>query len=112
MSDMPLINIFPDELFDIWSIDFMGPFPSSFFNKYILVCVDYVSKWVEATASQTNDAKVVISFLKKNVFARFGTPRAIISDEGKRFCNKSLDTLLSNYGFYLRGCLLNLKTKT
>ncbi|MCI67657.1 KRAB-A domain-containing protein 2-like, partial [Trifolium medium] len=55
---MPLTNILDIELFDVWSIDFMGPFPNSFDNLYILVVVDYVSKWVEAIASSTNDAKV------------------------------------------------------
>ena len=51
------------ELFDIWGIDFMGPFPPSHNNFYILVVVDYVSKWVEAIASPTNDSKVVLKFL-------------------------------------------------
>ncbi|GJX16896.1 reverse transcriptase domain-containing protein [Tanacetum coccineum] len=59
-------------------IDFMGPFPSSRGNKYILVAVDYLSKWVEAKALPTNDARVVVKLLK-SLFARFGTPRAIIT---------------------------------
>ncbi|GJR13115.1 reverse transcriptase domain-containing protein [Tanacetum coccineum] len=63
-----------------------GPFPSSLGNKYILVAVDYLSKWVEAKALPTNDARVVVKFLK-SLFARFGTPRAIISDRGTHFCN-------------------------
>ncbi|GJW20545.1 reverse transcriptase domain-containing protein [Tanacetum coccineum] len=67
-------------------IDFMGPFPSSRGNKYILVAVDYLSKWVEAKALPTNDARVVVKFLK-SLFTRFGTPRAIISDHGTYFCN-------------------------
>ncbi|GJW66882.1 reverse transcriptase domain-containing protein [Tanacetum coccineum] len=52
------------EIFDVWGIDFMGPFPSSRGNKYILVAVDYLSKWVEAKALPTNDARVVCKFLK------------------------------------------------
>ncbi|KAL5554823.1 hypothetical protein UlMin_042224 [Ulmus minor] len=76
----------------------MGPFPISFSNKFVLVAVDYVSKWVEAVALPTNDSRVVIRFLKKNIFARFGTPRAIISDGGSHFCNKQFDALLSKYG--------------
>ncbi|PHU17270.1 hypothetical protein BC332_12965 [Capsicum chinense] len=58
----------------------MGPFPPSKGNLYIIVAVDYVSKWVKAMASLTNDARVVMKFVKKNIFSRFGTPRAIISD--------------------------------
>ncbi|GJU57310.1 reverse transcriptase domain-containing protein [Tanacetum coccineum] len=67
------------EIIDIWGIDFMGPFPSSRGNKYILLAVDYLLKWVEAKALPTNDARVVCRFLK-SLFAHFGTPRAIISD--------------------------------
>ena len=59
---MPLNPILETELFDILSIDFMGLFSNSFGNQYILVAVDYVSKWVEAIPSKTNDNKVVIKF--------------------------------------------------
>lgn len=79
---MPLSDILVVEIFDVWGIDFMGPFPTSFGNEYILVAVDYVSKWVEAVATRTNDHKVVVKFLQSNIFSRFGYPRAIISDEG------------------------------
>ncbi|GJX14007.1 reverse transcriptase domain-containing protein [Tanacetum coccineum] len=78
-------------------IDFMGPFPSSRGNKYILVAVDYLSKWVEAKALPTNDARVVVKFLK-SLFARFGTPRAIISDRGTHFCNDKFAKVMSKYG--------------
>ena len=91
-------NILKVELFDVWGIDFMGPFPPSFGFVYILLAVDYVSKWVESIAATTNDAKVVLKFLHKNIFTRFGTPRAIISDEGTHFCKKLFDNLLSKYG--------------
>ena len=94
---MPLNPILVIEIFDVWGIDFMGPFPNSFGNLYILLAVDYVSKWVEAVPSKTNDNKVVISFLKENIFSRFGTPRAIISDRGTHFCNKSFEALMKKY---------------
>ncbi|XP_073290115.1 uncharacterized protein [Primulina huaijiensis] len=96
--EMPLNNIIECEVFDVWGIDFMGPFPGSFTKKYILVAVDYVSKWVEAEAYATNDAQVVLKFLKKNIFNRFGTPQAIINDGGTHFCNKLFEKLLSKYG--------------
>ena len=54
-------------------------------------------KWVEAIASPTNDAKVVIKFLKRNIFARFGVPRILISDGGTHFCNAQLSKVLQHY---------------
>ncbi|XP_075079957.1 uncharacterized protein LOC142165263 [Nicotiana tabacum] len=95
--EMPMNPIQEIEVFDVWGIDFMGPFVSSYGNKYILVAVDYMSKWVEAVALPTNDAKVVVGFLKKNIFTRFGTPRAIISDGGTHFCNRAFEKLLTKY---------------
>ena len=95
--EMPLTNILEVELFDVWGIDFMGPFIPSFGNLYILVAVDYVSKWVEATALPTNDSKVVVQFMKKQIFTRFGTPRAVISDERTHFCSKYFEALLAKY---------------
>ena len=65
---------------------------------YILLVVDYVSKWVEAIATPTNDAKVVLKFLQKNIFTRFRAPRAIISDKRSHFCNKVFNALLAKYG--------------
>ncbi|GJU28469.1 reverse transcriptase domain-containing protein [Tanacetum coccineum] len=75
----------------------MGPFPSSGGNRYILVVVDYVSKWVEAKALPTNDARVVVKFLKQ-LFSRFRTPQAIISDRGTHFCNDQFSNVLKKYG--------------
>ena len=66
--------------------------------KYILVEVDYVSKRVEAIALVNNKGKSVTTFLKENIFSRFDTPRAIISDGGSHFCNKLFKGLLKKYG--------------
>ncbi|KAJ9552912.1 hypothetical protein OSB04_016957 [Centaurea solstitialis] len=96
-NEMPLNNILEVELFDVWGIDFMGPFPNSNNNHYILVAVDYVSKWVEAVACHSNDANTVVKFLHKNIFTRFGTPRALISDEGTHFVNKIMSAVLAKY---------------
>nr|GEW85741.1 reverse transcriptase domain-containing protein [Tanacetum cinerariifolium] len=85
-DEMPLNSIQVCETFDVWGIDFMGPFSYLRGNKYILVAIDYLSKWVEAKVLPTNDAQVVCKFLK-SLFARFGTPRAIISDRSTHFCN-------------------------
>nr|GEU58318.1 reverse transcriptase domain-containing protein [Tanacetum cinerariifolium] len=96
-DEMPQNSIQVCEVFDVWGIDFMGLFPSSRGNKYILVAVDYLSKWVEAKALPTNDARVVCKFLK-NLFARFGAPKAIISDRGTHFCNDQFTKVMQKYG--------------
>ncbi|KAI3776015.1 hypothetical protein L1987_45775 [Smallanthus sonchifolius] len=96
-NEMPQNPIQVLEIFDVWGIDFMGPFPSSSGNRYILVAIDYVSKWVEAQALPTNDARAVVRFLKK-LFTRFGIPKAIISDRGTHFCNAVMEKALEHYG--------------
>lgn len=96
-NEMPQIPILFCEIFDVWGVDFMGPFPVSFGYVYILLAVDYVSKWVEAKATRTDDSKVVTEFIKSNIFSRFGIPRALISDRGTHFCNRIVETLLRKY---------------
>uniref|UniRef100_A0A2N9EMS1 Integrase catalytic domain-containing protein n=1 Tax=Fagus sylvatica TaxID=28930 RepID=A0A2N9EMS1_FAGSY len=95
---MPMSPILEIEVFDCWGIDFMGPFPQSFGNLYILLAVDYVSKWVEAIACKVNDHKVVLKFLREHIFSRFGMPKAVISDNGKHFCNRPFEVLVKKYG--------------
>ncbi|XP_070057642.1 uncharacterized protein [Nicotiana tomentosiformis] len=97
-NEMPLTATLEIDIFDVWGIDFMGPIVSSYGNTYILVAVDYVSKWVEAIALPNNEARNVVAFLKKNIFTTIDFPWAIISDGGSHFCNKAFDTLLSKYG--------------
>ncbi|KAM1985348.1 hypothetical protein ACFX16_013523 [Malus domestica] len=96
-DQMPQNPILSVEIFDVWGIDFMGHFPSSHGFLYILLAVDYVSKWVEAKATRTNDSKVVAEFVKSNIFARFGMPRVLISDGGSHFCNLTIEALLKKY---------------
>lgn len=74
-----------------------GHFLNSNGNKYILVTVDYVSKWVEAQVLPTNNIRVVVKFLKK-LLLRFGILRPIISDLGTHFCNKQFEMVMKNYG--------------
>nr|GEX81390.1 reverse transcriptase domain-containing protein [Tanacetum cinerariifolium] len=96
-DEMPQNYIQVCEIFDVWGIDFMGPFPSSKGNKYILVAVDYLSKWVKDKALPTNDARVVVKF-SKSLFSWFGTPKAIISDRGTHFCNDQFFRVMLKYG--------------
>ena len=67
---MPMRPILEVEIFDLWGIDFMGPFPPSDGKEYILVAVDYVSKWVEAILTRTNTHREVLRFVMRNIFSR------------------------------------------
>ncbi|GJY07522.1 reverse transcriptase domain-containing protein [Tanacetum coccineum] len=96
-DEMPQNVIQVYKIFDVWGIDFIGPFLSSRGNKYILIAIDYLSKWIEAKVLPTNDARVVVKFLK-SLFARFETPRAIISDRGTHFCNDQFAKVMLKYG--------------
>ena len=96
-DEPPLQTILEVELFDIWGMDFMGPFPSSFNNLHILLAMDNVSKWVEAIPTPTNDARVVAKFLCNHIFTWFSTPRVLITNGGTHFCNKVVDSVLGKY---------------
>ena len=104
-DEPPMSTILEVVLFDLWRMDFMGLFPPSFSNLYILIAVDYVSKWVEAIPTLTNDASVVAKFLRSHIFTRFGIPRALITDGGTHFCNKMVDKVLQKYGVRYRTSL-------
>ena len=104
-DEPPMHTILEVELFDLWGMDFIGLFPPSFNNLYILLAVDYVSKWVEVISTYINDASVVAQFLRSHIFSRFGTPRALITDNGTHSCNKMIDKVLHKYGVRYRTSL-------
>ena len=98
-NEMPQNPILEVEVFDVWGIDFMGPFnPPSYGNAYILVVVDYVSKWVEAIAAPTNDHKVVLKMFKSIIFPMYGIPKVVKSDGGSHFIKKVFEGLLRKHG--------------
>ena len=70
--------------------------------SYILLAVDYVSKWVEVIPTRTADSSVVVSFVRSHIFCRFRVPKAIISDRGTHFCNRHMKAMLSKYGVSYR----------
>jgi hypothetical protein len=95
---MPLTINLQIELFDVRGIDYMGPFPKSGKFEYILVAVDYVSKWVEALPCRTANHKSSIRMSEETTFPRFGTPRLVISDGGSHFIDKPFKKYLMNHG--------------
>ena len=97
-DEMQMRSILEVEIFDLWGINFMGPFPPSDRKEYILVAVDYVSKWVEAILTRTNYHWEVLRFVTRCIFARYSCLRAMISDGGSHFNNAHFWVLLKKYG--------------
>ena len=95
---MPLTYNLQVELFDVWGIDFMGPFLKSHDCEYIVVAVDYVSKWVEALPCRAADAKHARKMFHEIIFPRFGTRRMVISDRGSHFIDKTFRRFLKELG--------------
>ena len=95
---MPLNYNLQVELFDVWGIDYMGLFVWSQGCEYILVAVDYVSKWVEAMPCRAADAKHARKMFHEIIFPRFGTPRMVISDGGSHFIDLAFRNFLKELG--------------
>ena len=95
---MPLKSNLQVEIFDIWGVDFMGPFPILEQCEYISVVVDYVSKWVEALPCVAADSRSSKRMFQETIFPHFGVPRVVISDGGSHFIDKTFKKCLSELG--------------
>ena len=86
------------EPFEKWALDFVGPiYPMSCKKKYISVCTDYVTKWVEAKAFFRATEKSVVEFIYEEIFTQFGVPREIVIDHSSQFTSKLMKELTTNY---------------
>ena len=95
---IPLKSNLQVEILDVWGVDFMGPFPMSKQCEYILVAVDYVSKWVEALPCVAADSRSSKRMFQETKFPHFGVPRVVISDGGSHFIDKTFRKCLSEFG--------------
>ena len=95
---MPLKSNLQVDIFDVWGVDFMGPFPMSEQCEYILVAVDYVSKWVEALPCVAADSRSSKKMFQEIIFPHFGVPRVVISDGGSHFIDRTFRKCLSELG--------------
>ena len=95
---MPLHYNLQIEVFDVWGINFMGPFQKSMECEYILIAIYYVSKWVEALPCRAADAKHVRKMFHEVIFLYFGTPRMVISDRGSHFIDRTFRAFLRELG--------------
>jgi len=99
---MPLKSNLQVDIFDVWGVDFMGPFPMSEQCEYILVAVDYVSKWVEALPCVAEDSMSSKKMFQEIIFPCFGVPRVMISDGGPHFINRTFRKCLNELGVDLQ----------
>ena len=100
-NQMPLQPQVMIEPFEKWDIDFVGIIsPMSRKNKYILVCTDYVTKWVESKALFRATKKSMVEFIYEEIFTRFGVPREIVTDQGSQFTYKLMKELTTKYGIH------------
>jgi hypothetical protein len=95
---MSLTSNLQIDIFSVWGIDFMGPFPNSEGCEYILVAVDYVSKWVEALPCVAADAMHSKKMFHEVIFPRYGVPRIVFSDGGSHFIDRTFQKALSKVG--------------
>lgn len=98
IDEMPLKPQVLIEPFERWGLDFLGPItPMSRKKKYILVCTDYVTKWVEAKALYQANEQSVVDFLFEIFFTRFRVPREIVTDQGTQFMSKLVKSITQQY---------------
>jgi transposase InsO family protein len=95
---MPLKYNLQIDLFDVCGTDFMGPFKNSHRYEYIIVMVDYVSKWIEAMPCHKASTEESITMIKNVIFTRFGTQKIVISNGGTHFTRKNFKKCLSKLG--------------
>jgi hypothetical protein len=96
---MPLILNLLIDIFDVWGVNFMGAFPNSEICEFILVAIDYVSKWVEALPCRAADAMHSKKMFHEVIFLRYRVPRIVISDGGSHFIDQTFHKALSEVGF-------------
>ncbi|MCO5561815.1 hypothetical protein L7F22_015439 [Adiantum nelumboides] len=98
-DDMPLRPMMGARAFAKWGIDFVGTCPPAYKShaQYIIVAIDYLTKWVEAKATTKNDAKATAQFLYENIFTRYGLPIEIVSDKGTHFITEVIEQLLDEF---------------
>jgi hypothetical protein len=97
-DEMPLQPQVLIEPFEKWALDFVGPInPTSKRKRYILVCIDYVTKWEEAKALPYATEQSVVDFLFEDVFVHFGVPREIVTDQGAQFTSKLVQSMVQQY---------------
>ena len=95
----PLSNLATPWPFSMWGMDVIGPIEPKASNshRFILVAIDYFTKWVEAASYAHVTRKVVTTFIKKNIICRYGVPHKLITDNGTNLNNKMMEELCQDF---------------
>ena len=95
---MPLNPQMALALFEKWGMDFIGPIdPLSNGKSYILVCTDYLTKWVEVKAMKHAHDEKVAEFLYEEIFTRYGVPKELFTNQGAQFTSNLISKLMKQY---------------
>ena len=90
--------ITPSTLFDRWGVDIVGPLPvSERGNRYIIVAVDYFSRWSEAKPLKEVNTQIIAEFIYDEIICRFGAPQIIQTDRGTHFANEVIKNLSNKF---------------
>jgi len=105
-----LKSIYSPWPFHTWGIDILGPFPLAIRQmKYLVVAIEYFTKWIEAEPVAQITAHKIQSFVWKNIVCRFGVPKRLVSDNGTQFASHLLKKLCEDIG--TNRCLLLWSTR-
>ena len=97
-DEMPLQRQVTFEPFKTWGMDFVGPMKApSKWKSYIIVCTNYLTKWLETKAIMVATKEKVAEFLRENIFYMFGYPRELVTDQGSRFTSNLVENLLTHH---------------
>jgi len=97
-DEMPLQPQVTFEPFEKWGMDFVGPInPPSKQRSYIIVCIDYLTKWAETKAIKVAIEEKVDMFLRDNIFYKFGYTRELVTDQGSQFTSNLIEDLLAHH---------------
>ena len=82
--------------FDKWGMDFIGPiYPPSNGKSYILVCTDYLTKWVKVKSMKHDHDHKVAKFLYEEIFTCYGVPKELVTDQGAQFTSNLINELMT-----------------
>lgn len=104
-DEIPLNPKITLQAFDKWVIDFVGsinPPGRRTGSRYIIIVIDYLTRWAEAKLVKDCSAATGAQFIFKNIISRFGCPRILMSDQGTHFLNQTIKQLIEQFQVFIK----------